>query len=64
MIADDFSKPTTHWQCVGCGHLITDKQYQRAEKDLQCGGCCNHKWSTFRSVHIIGTGDEGRKIGK
>ena len=57
-MSEDTNK-TTHWQCLGCGHLITDEQYRGAQIDLQCSGCRNHKWSTFRSVHIIGTGEEG-----
>jgi len=54
---------TTHWQCPGCGYLITSEQRESAQIDIQCGGCHNHKWSTFESVHIIGTGEEGGKIG-
>lgn len=60
----DESKETTHWQCPGCGHLITSEQQRVKVVDFQCSGCGRHKWSTFRSVHILGTGEEGREIGK
>ena len=55
---------TTHWQCPGCGHLITNAVYCVAQIDIQCGGCRDYKLSTFESVHIISTGEEGRKIGE
>ena len=64
-MSEDTSK-TTHWQC-DCGWLVSDskhKKYKSAQVDLQCSGCGEYKWSTFRSVHIMGTGDAGRKIGE
>jgi len=60
-MSEDTSK-TTHWQCPGCGGLLPDEKYRSATVDLQCMVCHSHKWSTFRSVHIIGTSDG--KIGE
>lgn len=55
---------TTHWQCPGCGHLITDDQRHLTQYDIQCGGCRKRKWSEFTSVHIISTNEDGGKIGE